>query len=145
MSKTSLVITFNFSPIGKFGWCYVNNRNHWGFCSRSCIMSQTSGNELVCEISRMLFITYKSSFDELFPRCCNELVLLKFLSKFEAFFLKEKKQKYWFSHHLSICPTLDEMKQACDSVNPPLGLFCRNTSLFKWWIQTNVEMLSSQR
>ena len=75
MSKTALVITFNFSPIGKFGWCYVNNRNHWGFCSRSCIMSQTSGNELVCEISRMLLITYKSSFDELFPPCSNELVL----------------------------------------------------------------------
>ena len=79
MSKTSLVMNFNFSPIGKFGWCYVNNRNHWGFCSRSCIMSQTSGNELVCEISLMLSSTYKSSFDELFSLCYSRLVL--FLSQ----------------------------------------------------------------
>ena len=33
-------------------------------------MSQTSGNELVCEISRMLFSTYKSTFDELFSPSC---------------------------------------------------------------------------
>ena len=56
-----------------------------------------------------------------------------------------KKKLVFCTSYFNICPTLDEMKQACDSVNPPLGLFCRNTSLFKWWIHTNVEMPSCQR
>ena len=113
LKNVSVICHFNFSPIGEFGWCYVNNKNHWGFCSRSCIMSQTPVNELVCEICLLeLFCTKKKDFP---------------------------------NSYFDTCPTLAEMKQACDLVNPPLGLFCRNTSLFKWWIQTNVEIPSSQR
>ena len=72
-------------------------------------MSQTSGNELVCEISRTFFSTYKSSFDELFPPCCIELT--PFLSQFEAFllnaeslFCKKRKdaKKLFFALHISI-------------------------------------------